>query len=68
VEAFAWTIVVILLLIALILAAAISAAVALLVGDREDDPASADLRGGDAEPPGPSSVAAGPSTDRSSET
>ena len=43
-EAFAWTIVVILLLLALALAAAISAGVALLVGDQEDDPASADLR------------------------
>ncbi|MDH3226871.1 MAG: hypothetical protein OEM67_07250 [Thermoleophilia bacterium] len=67
-EAFAWTIVVILLLMALAIAAGISAAVALLVGDREDDPASADLRGGVAEPPGPSSMAAGPSTDRSSQT
>lgn len=68
-EAFAWTIVVILLLVALAIAAGISAGVALLVGDRyEDDEASAALRGGDAEPPGPSSAAAGPSTDRASQT
>ena len=68
-EAFAWTIVVVLLLLALLLAAAISAVVALAVGDRyEDGPASETLPGGDADPPGPSSVAAGPSTDRARPT